>query len=100
MNSALSEGGDCRGLEVLRPRKRSWWAARALAVWAQFFVVEAHPGKLADKVTPRLWTSWVPGRWRMRVEPRRCGGRLYIPSMEDSTPANREGEASRFPTAE
>jgi hypothetical protein len=56
---------------------------QALAVWAQFFVVEP-TGELADKVT--LDVDFVGSRAVANALSAALRWRLYIPSMEDSTP--------------
>jgi hypothetical protein len=56
---------------------------QALAVWAQFFVVEP-TGELADKVT--LDVDFVGSRAVANALSAALRWRLYVPSMEDSTP--------------
>jgi hypothetical protein len=56
---------------------------QALAVWAQFFAIEP-PGELADKVT--LDVDFVGSRAVANALSAALRWRLYLPSMEDSTP--------------
>jgi hypothetical protein len=56
---------------------------QALAVWAQFFVVEP-TGELADKVT--LDVDFVGSRTVANALTAALRWRLYVPSVEDSTP--------------
>ncbi len=56
---------------------------QALAVWAQFFVVEP-TGELADKVT--LHVDFVGSREVAKALSAALRWRLYVPPVEDSTP--------------